>query len=274
MTHSESTSTTTERGPQITPMARARLQSRVEVSGVIRSVQAVPAGGTVACRCTIADETGELDLLFLGRTAVAGLEPGRRCRAAGRATERRGRTVLWNPRYWLGPPVLTADLVCPAGLPAGPGGHRPAAAARPLPPACHVQTGRAAARRVLIADDDRAIRQVLQLSLSARGYQVNLAATGSEAIALARRGPGLVILDIGLPDISGLDAIGAIRSTCGAPVIVISGQEERAARAAAMVAGASDFLAKPFPLGRLLTKIRDLTGSHLAAASAKVPGGR
>ena len=61
-------------------------------------------GGTPTFRCVLADHTGQIDLLFLGRAAVAGLEPGRRCRAVGTAAARDGRAVLWNPRYWLEPP--------------------------------------------------------------------------------------------------------------------------------------------------------------------------
>ena len=60
-------------------------------------------GSGPACRYTLADETGEVDLLFLGRVVVAGLEPGSRCSAEGTAADRDGRLVIWNPRYQLYP---------------------------------------------------------------------------------------------------------------------------------------------------------------------------
>ena len=90
--------------PEVTPIGRVRQQAKVDVRGVIRSVDAVSLGGTTTFRCALADDTGEIDLLFLGRAAVAGLEPGRRCRAVGTVAIRDGRPVLWNPRYWLEPP--------------------------------------------------------------------------------------------------------------------------------------------------------------------------
>jgi CheY-like chemotaxis protein len=59
--------------------------------------------GTPACRYTLTDGTGELDLLFLGRVEIAGIRSGRRCRAVGTVARRDDRLVLWNPRYWLEP---------------------------------------------------------------------------------------------------------------------------------------------------------------------------
>jgi hypothetical protein len=89
--------------PRVTSIAGARPQAKVDVRGVIRAVDAVSVGGVPTCRCTLADDTGEIDLLFLGGPAMAGLGRGRRCRAVGTAANRGHRTVLWNPRYWLEP---------------------------------------------------------------------------------------------------------------------------------------------------------------------------
>jgi hypothetical protein len=89
--------------PEVSSIGGARQQAKVDVRGVIRSADAVSLGGIPTCRCTLADDTGEIDLLFLGRAAVTGLEPGRRCRAVGTAATRDHRAVLWNPRYWLEP---------------------------------------------------------------------------------------------------------------------------------------------------------------------------
>jgi len=87
--------------PEVTSIGRARQQAKVDVRGIIRAVDAVSLGGVPACRCALADDSGEIDLMFLGRAAVAGLEPGRRCRAVGTVAARDHRAVLWNPRYWL-----------------------------------------------------------------------------------------------------------------------------------------------------------------------------
>jgi hypothetical protein len=86
---------------EVTPIGGVRQQAKVDVRGLIRSVDAMSLGGTPTFRCALADDTGEIDLLFLGRAAVAGLEPGRRCRAVGTVATRDDRAVLWNPRYWL-----------------------------------------------------------------------------------------------------------------------------------------------------------------------------
>jgi hypothetical protein len=90
--------------PEVTSIGGVRQQAKVDVRGVIRSVDAVSVGGTPTFRCALGDDTGQIDLLFLGRAAVAGLEPGRRCRAVGTVATRDDRAVLWNPRYWLEPP--------------------------------------------------------------------------------------------------------------------------------------------------------------------------
>ena len=87
--------------PEVTSIGVVRQQAKVDVRGVIRSADGVSLSGSPTFRCALADDTGEIDLLFLGRAAVAGLEPGRRCRAVGTVTARDGRAVLWNPRYWL-----------------------------------------------------------------------------------------------------------------------------------------------------------------------------
>jgi hypothetical protein len=84
-------------------IADAVPQGRADLTGVISSVRAMPIAGAPACRYTLTDGTGELDLLFLGRAEVAGMRCGRRCRAAGTVARRDNRLVLWNPRYWLEP---------------------------------------------------------------------------------------------------------------------------------------------------------------------------
>jgi hypothetical protein len=85
----------------MTELVAVRAHQRVAVSGVIRRYRAMTLSGTPACCYALADGTGEIDLLFLGRISVAGLYPGRHCSAAGMAAVRDGRFVLWNPQYSL-----------------------------------------------------------------------------------------------------------------------------------------------------------------------------
>ena len=98
------------------PVARrisdARPQARVAVSGIITATQTVTIGTSPAYRCALTDGTGEIYLLFLGRTEVSGLRGGRRCGVAGTAGTSGGRLVVWNPRYWLQPPDDTGKI-CP-----------------------------------------------------------------------------------------------------------------------------------------------------------------
>jgi hypothetical protein len=83
----------------LTPAGKVLPQDRVSVSGVIEAATPMSVSGVPACRYTLADDTGEVDLMFLGRVVIPGLEPGRHCRAEGRAAVRDDRIVIWNPRY-------------------------------------------------------------------------------------------------------------------------------------------------------------------------------
>jgi hypothetical protein len=90
----------TGRAP-ISRIAAVGAQDRVAVTGVILSATTEIIGTSPALRCVLADGSGEIDLLFLGWSAIAGLEPARRCTARGRACAWGGRLVIWNPRYQL-----------------------------------------------------------------------------------------------------------------------------------------------------------------------------
>jgi RecG-like helicase len=91
--------------PQPSRIATVRVQSRVTVTGVIRSVSTESIAASASVRCVLADGSGQIDMLFLGRESVAGLVPGRRCTVIGRACVHRGRMVIWNPGYELEPTV-------------------------------------------------------------------------------------------------------------------------------------------------------------------------
>ncbi len=112
-------------------------------------------------------------------------------------------------------------------------------------------------RRLLVVEDQQSIRRVIELSLAARSYQVNVAATGAAALSLVRRRrPDLIILDLGLPDMDGLTVITAVRAFSAAPIVVISARDSGPAEAAAMAAGADGFLAKPFGMDDLVALVR------------------
>jgi hypothetical protein len=92
---------TEQSGQGFQPIDQVQPQERVAVRGIIVASVPMALRGCPACRCVLADATGELDLIFLGRIEVPGLEPGRRCIAEGTAAARDYRIVLWNPRYQL-----------------------------------------------------------------------------------------------------------------------------------------------------------------------------
>jgi two-component system, OmpR family, KDP operon response regulator KdpE len=111
--------------------------------------------------------------------------------------------------------------------------------------------------RVLVVDDERAIRRFLQAALDAHGYAVFEAASGEEAIrsVLADR-PDLVILDLGLPDVEGIEVTRRLREWSSIPIIILSVREQEADKIAALDAGADDYLTKPFGVGELMARMR------------------
>jgi two-component system KDP operon response regulator KdpE len=111
--------------------------------------------------------------------------------------------------------------------------------------------------RVLIVDDERAIRRFLRASLSAHGYTVYEASDGHEALsAVIRDRPDLIILDLGLPDMDGIDVTRQLREWTRTPIIVLSVREEEAVKVAALDVGADDYLTKPFGTAELMARIR------------------
>ncbi len=111
--------------------------------------------------------------------------------------------------------------------------------------------------RVLIVDDEHAIRRFLRASLSAHGYSVYEAATGEEALqTMVTARPDIIILDLGLPDISGLEVTRRLREWSATPVIILSVRSDEAEKIQALDAGADDYLTKPFGVGELLARLR------------------
>jgi len=113
------------------------------------------------------------------------------------------------------------------------------------------------AGRVLVVDDDAGILKTLELNLRARGYVADLASTGEEALRLAAtRHHDLVILDLGLPGIDGLDVVRGIRASAATPILVLSGRDSRGAKVEALDLGADDFVTKPFGMDELFARVR------------------
>jgi two-component system KDP operon response regulator KdpE len=111
--------------------------------------------------------------------------------------------------------------------------------------------------RVLVVDDERAIRRFLHASLTAHGYTVFEASTGREALAaVVGDRPDLIILDLGLPDLDGIEVTRQLREWTKTPIIVLSVREEEAAKVAALDVGADDYLTKPFGMAELMARIR------------------
>ena len=113
--------------------------------------------------------------------------------------------------------------------------------------------------KVLIVDDDRALRDALRRALTLAGYEAVLAADGEEALALAGTGPDAVVLDVGLPGIDGLEVCRALRASGDrVPVLMLTARDAIADRIDGLDAGADDYLVKPFDVGELKARLRAL----------------
>ena len=111
--------------------------------------------------------------------------------------------------------------------------------------------------RVLVVDDEPQILRALRINLRVRDYEVHVAATGSEALQMAGRyPPDLVILDLGLPDLDGVQVIQGLRGWTKAPIIVLSGRADSTDKVEALDAGADDYVTKPFGVEELLARMR------------------
>ena len=110
---------------------------------------------------------------------------------------------------------------------------------------------------ILVVDDEVQIRRGLDINLRTHGYTVSLAASGEEALAEAMaRPPGIVVLDLGLPGIDGIDVIRGLRGWTTIPIVVLSARDGDPSKVAALDAGADDYVTKPFSMSELLARIR------------------
>jgi two-component system KDP operon response regulator KdpE len=114
--------------------------------------------------------------------------------------------------------------------------------------------------RILIIEDEPALARALAITLSARGYETDVAVTGAAGLDLvAARHPDLILLDLGLPDLDGMAVLNAVRGWSQIPVVVLSARQTSHDKVAALDAGADDYVSKPFAMDELLARIRAAT---------------
>ncbi|HQX88532.1 response regulator transcription factor [Ornithinibacter sp.] len=111
--------------------------------------------------------------------------------------------------------------------------------------------------RVLVVDDDETIRRTLRINLRARGYEVEEVATGRDALATLDDAPAdLVILDLGLPDLDGVEVLRRLRARSRVPVVVLSARQQSDDKVEALDEGADDYVTKPFGMDELMARVR------------------
>nr|WP_280477151.1 response regulator [Nocardia asiatica] len=134
------------------------------------------------------------------------------------------------------------------------------------------KTPEAAATKVLVIDDEPQIVRALRINLSVRGYEVITAATGGAALrAAADRHPDVVILDLGLPDMDGIEVLAGLRGWTSAPVIVLSARTDSTDKVEALDAGADDYVTKPFGMDELLARLRAAVRRGTTDSDASAP---
>jgi two-component system, OmpR family, KDP operon response regulator KdpE len=125
--------------------------------------------------------------------------------------------------------------------------------------------------RILVVDDEPPILRALTANLRARGYQPDAAATGEEALRVAaRHHPDAVVLDLGLPGMSGLEVIRGLRGWTAVPIIILSARGDERDKVAALDAGADDYVTKPFGMDELFARLRAALRRVAPAAEAAV----
>jgi two-component system KDP operon response regulator KdpE len=128
------------------------------------------------------------------------------------------------------------------------------------------------APRVLVIDDEAQIRRFLDIGLRAEGYQVLLAATGQEGLALAvTQTPDVIVLDIGLPDMEGHDVLREIRTWSEVPVLMLSVRDSESEKVRALDHGANDYVTKPFGIQELMARLRVLLRQGAKGGQADAP---
>lgn len=120
--------------------------------------------------------------------------------------------------------------------------------------------------RILVVDDEPQIRRVLRTTLSFRGYEISEAATGEEALELARKlKPDLILLDVNLPGMSGIETCREMRRSSDTPIIMLTVRSAERDKVVALDAGADDYVTKPFGIEELLARVRASLRRHSPA---------
>ena len=124
---------------------------------------------------------------------------------------------------------------------------------------------------ILVVEDDKSVRNLIVTTLRTNGYRFTEAPTGEEAIIQASsHNPDVILLDLGLPDMEGIDVIRRVRGWSNVPIIVISARTEDADKISALDAGADDYLTKPFSVDELMARLR-ATQRRLAYTNTSAP---
>jgi two-component system, OmpR family, KDP operon response regulator KdpE len=128
----------------------------------------------------------------------------------------------------------------------------------------------AAPPKVLVIDDERAIRRLLRMGLSTQGYEIIEAPNGRTSLQLIAQKPDLVILDLGLPDMEGLELLSMIRARNeSVPIVVLSGRDDEGVKVQALDLGADDYVSKPFGIDELLARMRAAFRHQLQASGER-----
>lgn len=126
--------------------------------------------------------------------------------------------------------------------------------------------------KVLVVDDEPQILRALRINLSVRGYDVITAATGAGALrAAVDKHPDVVVLDLGLPDIDGLEVLAGLRGWSSTPVIVLSARTDSSEKVRSLDTGADDYVTKPFGMDELLARLRAAVRRATVSVSAAEP---
>lgn len=130
------------------------------------------------------------------------------------------------------------------------------------------------AERILVVDDDETIRRTLRINLRARGYDVEVVGTGRDALSTVEDAPpDLVVLDLGLPDLDGVEVLRTLRRTSAVPVVVLSARHQSDDKVEALDEGADDYVTKPFGMDELMARVRSALrrGGSDAASFTGIP---
>lgn len=129
------------------------------------------------------------------------------------------------------------------------------------------------AATIIVIEDEAQIRRFLRTTLTSEGYQVIEAATGKQGLTEATtRKPDLIILDLGLPDMDGVEVVKGVRTWSSVPIIILSARSQEGDKISALDAGADDYLVKPFGVGELLARIRVALRHVFTSANADEEG--